>query len=75
MSTKGVEQAVASAVAHGVDRLLVVEGEEYRVYTTDAYVSAMSALVEKYAPTTLLIGATLNGRDMASGSLAACTPA
>ena len=58
------EAAVKAATAYGADRVLVVDGEEYRHYTTDAYTDAMCALVEKYGPTTLLIGATNEGRDM-----------
>ena len=34
------------------------------MYTTDAFAKAMVALVEKYKPETLMIGATNNGRDL-----------
>ena len=60
----GVEQAVSDAAAHGADQVIVVEGPEYKDYTTDAYTAAMYHLIEKYGPTTLLIGATPDGRDM-----------
>ncbi len=60
----GVEQAVSDAAAHGADQVVVVEGPEYKDYTTDAYTAAMYHLIEKYGPTTLLIGATPDGRDM-----------
>lgn len=59
-----VAAAVDAANAHGADKIIVVEGEEYAHYTTDAYQIAMCALVEKYAPTSILIGATNNGRDL-----------
>lgn len=59
-----VENAVKEAAAYGADKIIVVEGEEYKHYTTDAYVDAMFALVEKYGPTTMMIGATNEGRDM-----------
>lgn len=58
-----VEEAVKAAAAHDADTVIVVDGPEFRDYTTDAYVIAMYALVEKYGPTTLMIGATPNGRD------------
>lgn len=58
------EKAVEEASAHGADKIYVVEGEEYAHYTTDAYAIAMVALVEKYGPTSILIGATNNGRDL-----------
>ena len=60
----GVEQAVSDASAHGADQVIVVDSPEFKNYTTDAYTAAMYYLIEKYGPTTLLIGATPDGRDM-----------
>lgn len=59
------DAAVGEAEAHGADKIILVEGNEYAVYTTDAYVIAMNALAEKYGPTSILIGASNNGRDLA----------
>ena len=59
------DAAVGEAEAHGADKIILVEGNEYAVYTPDAYVIAMNALVEKYGPTSILIGASNNGRDLA----------
>jgi electron transfer flavoprotein alpha subunit len=59
-----VEQAVKDAESCGADRVIVINSPEYRDYSTDAYTAAMFYLVEKYGPTTLLIGATPDGRDM-----------
>lgn len=56
--------AVKEASAYGADKVIVVDGPEYQHYTTDAYVDAMYELVKKYAPTTMMIGATNEGRDM-----------
>ena len=61
---KSVDAAVAAAGEYGADEVIVVEGDEYAHYTTDAYTTAMCELVEKYGPTTILIGATNNGRDL-----------
>lgn len=61
----GVDAAVEAASAHGAEQVIVIEGEEYKTYSTDAYVAAMNHLLEKYGPTTVLIGATNMGRDMA----------
>ena len=58
-----VDEAVKAAAAHDADKVIVVEGDEYENYSTDAYANAMYHLVEKYSPTTLMIGATPNGRD------------
>lgn len=65
-----VDAAVKRASAYGADKIYVVEGEEYKDYSTDAYAAALCHLVEKYGPTTMLIGATPNGRDL--GPRVAC---
>lgn len=59
-----IDAAVKSAAAYGADTVIAVDGKEYEHYTTDAYAKALYTLVEKYAPTSLLIGATTNGRDL-----------
>ena len=59
-----VDEAVKAASEHGADKVIVVDGPEYAHYTTDAYAIALCTLVEKYGPTSMLIGATNNGRDL-----------
>ena len=59
-----VDEAVKAASEHGADKVIVVDGPEYARYTTDAYAIALCTLVEKYGPTSMLIGATNNGRDL-----------
>ena len=59
-----VQAAVDAANTHGADKIIVVEGPEYAHYSTDAYTIAICTLVEKYGPTSMLIGATNNGRDL-----------
>ena len=59
-----VEESVKAASAHGADKVIVVDGEEYQLYTTDAYATALCTLVEKYGPTSMMIGATPHGRDL-----------
>ena len=60
----GIEKAVDEANRRGADIIICVDAPEYRRYTTDAYAAALYSLVEKYAPLTLIIGATPNGRDL-----------
>ncbi len=60
----GADEAVKAASEHGADKVIVVDGPEYKHYTTDAYAIALCTLVEKYGPTSMLIGATNNGRDL-----------
>lgn len=59
-----VDAAIEAASTHGADKVIVVEGEEFAHYSTDAYAKAICTLVEKYGPTSMLIGATGNGRDL-----------
>lgn len=59
-----VQPAVEEAALYGADQIIVVEGPEYQHYTTDAYADALYALVQKYGPTTMMIGATNVGRDV-----------
>lgn len=59
-----IDEAVKATTAYGADTVLAVNGKEYEHYTTDAYAKAMYTLVEKYGPTSILIGATNNGRDL-----------
>ena len=56
--------AIESANALGADKILVVDGAEYESYSTDAYTIALNNLIETYGPTSMLIGATNNGRDL-----------
>ena len=58
------DSAVQAASDHGADKVLWVDGPEYAHYSTDAYTAALYTLVEKYGPTSMLIGATNNGRDL-----------
>lgn len=60
-----VEQAAKDAIAYGADKVLLVEGPEYRTYNTDAATFAMVELIGKYEPAIVLYGATNNGRDVA----------
>jgi electron transfer flavoprotein alpha subunit len=60
----GVDAAVKAASDHGADKVIVVDGPEYKQYSTDAYAIALCSLVEKYGPTSMMIGATNNGRDL-----------
>ncbi len=70
-----------AAGKHGADQVIVVDGPEYKSYTTDAYAIALTTLIEKYGPLSMMIGATNNGRDlgprvscrMETGLVADCT--
>lgn len=59
-----VDEAVKEAGNYGADKVIAIDGPEYQQYTTDAYANALYYLVEKYGPTTMMIGATPTGRDL-----------
>lgn len=59
-----IRSVAQDAICYGADSAIMVDGEEYEYYTTDAFVNAMATLIETYKPETLMIGATNNGRDM-----------
>ena len=61
---KDIEGVAKDAICYGADSAIIVDGPEYEYYTTDAFAKALVALVEKYKPETLMIGATNNGRDL-----------
>ena len=57
-------EAERAAAAYGADVIYSVEDPAYAHYSTDAYTYGMAALVEKYHPSILMIGATIIGRDL-----------
>ena len=61
---KDVEGAAKDAICYGADSAILVDGPEYEYYNTHAIAKAIIALVQKYKPEALMIGATTNGRDM-----------
>lgn len=60
-----VSSAIEDATRYGADKVIALDDPVYEQYTTDAYANTMVDLLKKYEPTTLLVGATGNGRDMA----------
>ena len=67
---KNVAQVAEQAIAYGADKAILVEGDEYETYNTDAQTYAMVELIHKYQPSIVLYGATNNGRDV--GPRVAC---
>jgi electron transfer flavoprotein alpha subunit len=68
---KGVADVAKTAIAYGADQVIVVEGDEYATYNTDAATYAIVELIRKYQPSIVLYGATNNGRDV--GPRVACS--
>lgn len=59
-----MDKVVEESKKYGADEVIVVDGPEYEIYNTDAYTYAFASLIEKYKPSSMLIGATVNGRDL-----------
>lgn len=51
--------------SYGAEKIFVVDAEEYKDYSTEAYTTALVTLISKYRPSTVLYGATHLGRDLA----------
>lgn len=63
---KDVDAAVKAAGLYGADKVYVVKGDEYENYSADAYGHVFLELCKQYDPNTILVGATVNGRDLGS---------
>lgn len=63
---KEVDRAIQAATEYGADKIYVVKGDEYQNYSADAYGHVFLELCKKYDPNTILVGATVNGRDLGS---------
>ncbi len=61
---ENVADFAKQALAYGADEVITVDSPQYKDYNTDGYVHVFHTLVEKYKPSTILIGATNNGRDL-----------
>lgn len=63
---KEVEAAIQASNEYGADKIYVVQGDEYEHYSADGYGHVFLELCGKYHPNTILVGATVNGRDLGS---------
>ena len=52
-------------IAGGADTVYVIEDAKYADYSTELYTDAICQLVKKYAPSSVMFGATDDGRDLA----------
>lgn len=56
--------------ASGADKIYLVEGPEFKHYSTDGYTITLTDLINTYRPSVILMGATNDGRDL--GPRVAC---
>lgn len=55
----------AEAASYGADKVYLVENEELFEYNTDIFSTVIISLINKYKPSSMLYGATIQGRDLA----------
>jgi len=60
-----VAHLTQTLASYGADRIYLVETEELKTYTTDAYSNVVTGIICKYKPSIVLFGATRIGRDLA----------
>ena len=61
----GVKAAEKDLFAYGADEVLIMEDKELENYRTDLYTYALKELVNVVKPEILLVGASIQGRDLA----------
>lgn len=59
-----VEDVAKKAIQYGADSAILVDAPAYSIYNTDIFANALYTLIQKYKPSSVLIGATNNGRDL-----------
>lgn len=59
-----VADLARDAFASGADKVYLVEGSEFKHYSTDGYTITMTDLINTYKPSVVLMGATNDGRDL-----------
>ena len=61
----GVEELCRQAICYGAEKVYLMDAPVLRHYRTEAYQRGVCALVDKYRPEVILMGATGLGRDLA----------
>lgn len=59
-----VDTVIPEAFAYGAEKVYVIDHPVLKDYRTEPYAEAMTALVKKYQPEIILMGATSMGRDV-----------
>lgn len=60
-----VRLLAAKLIAHGADKVYLVEDPRLEHYQTQPYARVVCTLIEKYEPQVVIYGATVMGRDLA----------
>lgn len=62
----GVETAAAELATYGADKILVAEDPGFEEYLTDVYTDALASVIDQEKPKAVILGATMQGKDLAS---------
>lgn len=62
---ENIKDKAADVIAHGADEVIVVDDPLLKDYSTQYYTDALTQVIEKFKPSSLLTGATVLGRDLA----------
>ena len=62
---EGIADKAQDVIAHGADKVIVVDHPLLKGYSTQFYADALTQVIETYKPDSLLPGATVLGRDLA----------
>jgi electron transfer flavoprotein alpha subunit len=65
LAGKGVKGLALRLIAHGVDRVYLVDDDKLAHFQTCSYAKVLTTLIKKYEPQIVLYGATHVGRDVA----------
>jgi electron transfer flavoprotein alpha subunit len=59
-----VSGLASDMIAYGADRVLIVENEELKNYTSDGFTQAMMAVIKQEGPGGIVMGHTAQGKDL-----------
>lgn len=62
----GIEGIAAELGKYGVDKVYLADDAAFATYTTDAYSAAVAKIVKEKDPLVLLLGASVEGKDLSS---------
>jgi electron transfer flavoprotein alpha subunit len=62
----GIKSKASQLAQYGADRVLIADDPRLDPYTTDAYVSVLTQLAKEGGPAVLLIGASVQGKDLSA---------
>jgi electron transfer flavoprotein alpha subunit len=62
----GIEGIAGELGKYGVDKIYVADQPIFEPYTTDAHAAAVAKIVKENNPSVLLLGASVQGRDLSS---------